>query len=227
MESENELLLLGALGVGAYFLLAKPLGTALEGVGGGIADFGQSVGTLSKNVGENVGDVLTETSEVVQAIGGGVQTVLEEAKKDVRDVNSKIVNPIITNTGTTTANITDTVADVSGNIHDIVGGTGNFIEGAILGTEKVISKIPSTASKIVGSVYTSTDKALGGVLPGGSKNVVVPAVSKIAVKTVSNVANVIKATPQAVISTVQKSVNVGTQAVKKVSSFIGGLFKKK
>jgi F0F1-type ATP synthase membrane subunit b/b' len=209
MESENELLLLGAAGLAAYFIFAKPLSTAAGGLAEGVADIGTSAGNLAENIGGNVGNVITEAKEQVIQTAETAQEIIQQAASDVKKINEKIIAPTISNTGEIIGNITGAAAEVSQNVFNVVDKIGDT-------AEKIIVNAPQMAT----NVYTQIDKALGGVLPGGSYNIVVPAVSKIAQKTVSNVANVIKETPKVVISTAKQSVNVAAQATAKVAQTI-------
>jgi len=227
MKSE-ELLLYAGLGVGAYFLLAKPLQTATQGLGEGIADIGYgtgnaflgigqglsdigiSTGDLANNIGSNVGGVITDTRN---AIGSGFQYVTDI----VGNTSDRAVVPVIQNIGDTLNNLTKIPATTSGVISDITSIAGKTVTGIFNDANTAVtsgsSLKVSNVSNVASAAYSVLDSSLGGILPAGTPNSVVPAVVSATSNTINKVETVVQQAVNNVSRTVSSAPAVAKAAV--------------
>jgi len=78
MVKTSDALIIGAIGLGALFLIKKPIGEIFSGVGDITQGIGSGVSIGSQGLGQGFSDVAGGISEAVTGLGGGISVIGEE-----------------------------------------------------------------------------------------------------------------------------------------------------
>jgi len=112
-------------------------------------------------------------------------------------------------------------SQLSDNVYDVVNYAGDTAEGILTN----IPKIASSAADKVAAAYSSVDEKLGGILPGGSANVVTPAVVKSVKSGASKAKEAVTSAASKVSSAVSSAVSSSASKVSSTASSVAAAAK--